>query len=252
MMKTALILLSVVAAGVLTAAEQQPLHQNDDKVQLTDLPDWLIEFSNLSPQDKAEYIDLFKQAKVNYMRGDWVNCESQLTSCELIFKGNPNIWNLRCSALIEQGKTAEAEAELTKAQAALPNDAVTLMNMANLHLAKKEYQVCIDHISAILEHIPYSQEELRDTLTYRVFLCYLLQEKMQEAKELTKDVSPMADTPLYYYCQASMAITRKDRTAAMRDIAAANRIFAKTAAAIPYQRALNISGLIEHYLPAEH
>lgn len=251
MNKTAFLLLLAAAFAVnLPAAAQQP--QGEETVQLTDLPDWLLEFSNLSQQDKADYIEYFKQAKVDYMRGDWINCESRLTSCELIFKGNPNVWNLRCSALIEQGKTAEAETELTRAQQALPNDAVTLMNVANLHLAKKEYQVCIDHISAILDKIPYSQEELRDTLTYRVFLCYLLQGKMQEAKELTKDVSPMADTPLYYYCQASMAITRKDRTGAMRDIAAANRIFAKTAAAIPYQRALNISGLIELYLPAEH
>lgn len=249
----AFLVLAATAISVIhPALAQQPLSQGEDKVNLTDLPAWLLEFSNISPQDKADYIEYFRQAKIAYMSGDWVNCESNLNSCELIFNNNPNVWNLRCSALIEQGKAEEAETELARARAALPNDAVTLMNTANLHLLKKEYQVCIDHISGILETIPYAQEELRATLTYRVFLCYLLQGKLQEAEALIKDVSPMADTPLYYYCQASLSITRKDRTTAMRDIAAANRIFAKTAAAIPYQRALNISGLIEHHLPTDH
>lgn len=241
-------LLAFTLSAPLTAQEPD---RSDMKKELQDLPDWLLEFSNVEPKDKAVYIQEFKAAKTAYILSNWVDCELHLNNCEMIFKGNPSIWNLRCSALIEQGRVEEAEEELTRARQALPNDDVTLMNIANLYLAKKEYAASIEHISSILDKIPYVQTGLRDTLTYRLVLCHLMLGQKEEAQELVKDASPMSDTPLYYFCKASFAIADGDRKAAMQAIGSCNRIFSKTAASIPYQRALNISGLIEKYLPAE-
>lgn len=228
-----------------------PLCAQETDARLQELPDWLLEFSNVEPREKESYIEEFRAAKAAYVLSDWVGCELHLNNCEMIFKGNPSIWNLRCSALIEQGRLAEAEEELNRAQEALPNDDVTLMNIANLCLAKKDFGASIERISGILDKIPYVQESLRDTLTFRLLLCHLMQGQEEEARELVRDKSPLSDTPLYYFSKASFSIFKGDRKAAMQSINSCNRIFAKTAAIIPYQRALNISGLIEKYLPAE-
>lgn len=235
----------------LFACLHAPLSAQDTHTQLQELPEWLLEFSNVEPRDKETYIQEFREAKTAYVLSDWVGCELHLNNCEMIFKGNPSIWNLRCSALIEQNRLSEAEAELKKAQEALPDDDVTIMNIANLYLAKKEFAASIEHISAILDKIPYVQEGLRDTLTFRVVLCHLMLGQESEARELVKDKSPLSDTPLYYFSKAALSIYKGDRKGAMQSINSCNRIFSKTAASIPYQRALNISGLIEKYLPAE-
>lgn len=235
----------------LFAALFTPISAQDVDTQLQDLPEWLLDFSNVEPREKEAYIEEFRAAKTAYVLSDWVGCELHLNNCEMIFKGNPSIWNLRCSALIEQGRLTEAAEELQRAQKALPNDDVTLMNTANLYLAQKEYASSIEHISAILDNVPYSQESLRDTLTFRLVLCHLMLGQEAEAKELVKDKGPLNDTPLYYFSKAALSIFKGDRKAAMQSINSCNRIFAKTAASIPYQRALNISGLIEKYLPSE-
>lgn len=234
--------------SVLAPLPLQAQTTDTQDIQLNDLPEWLLEFSNLSKEDKADYIEHFQEAKTYFTRGEWVQCLMHLDSCEMIFKGNPNIWNLRVGVLIEQHRPDEAEAELAKAKKALPDDAVTLMNIANLHMVKKEYQECITDMSAILNVIPYSNAELRDALTFRVYLCHLMLEETEAAQKLISYSSPMDDTPLYYFCEAATNITKKDRKAAMNSINVAQRIFSKTAATVPYQRALNASGLVEKYL----
>lgn len=244
-----LILLSLLFCCTLAPLPAQEHSATD--TQLQDLPEWLLDFSNLDPKEKESYIQAFREAKSAYMVSDWVGCETALNTCEMIFKGNPAIWNLRCSAFIEQGRLQEAEQELKQAQEALPNDDVTIVNIAGLYLAKKDYKACIERISAILDKIPYSEENLRDTLTYRLVLCHLMLGQESEARELVKDKSPLSDTPLYYFSKAAFSIFKGERKAAMQSITSCNRIFAKTAASVPYQRALNISGLIEKYLPAE-
>lgn len=215
------------------------------QVQLQDLPAWLLKFSNLTQEEKSTYIQTFQEAKADYVRGEWVSCEMRLNSCELIFPDNPNIWNLRCSVLIELGRADEAAAELERARAELPRDSVTLLNIANLHMLRKEYETGIAHIAELLETIPYAEEELRDSLTFRSFLCYLLLGQESAARELVKDKGPMDDTPLYYYSQAALHLLKGDRKAATADITTASRIFAKLGTTITYQRALNLSGLVE-------
>ncbi len=237
-----------LCCGLAAAQSDAPAQQ----VQLQDLPAWLLKFSNLTQEEKNTYIQTFREAKADYIRGEWVSCEMRLNSCELIFHGNPNIWNLRCSVLIEQGRAAEAAAELARARAELPRDGVTLLNIANLHILKKEYAVGIEHIAEILETIPYSEEELRDSLLFRAFLCHLLLGQEDAARAMVKDKGPLDDTPLYYYSQASLHLLKGDRKSAMADINTAAHIFAKLGTTITYQRALNLSGLIEQSAEAAH
>lgn len=246
-----LYLLPLAAALVqpISAQEQLP-GDGESERQLTEYPEWLLRFSNLEPQEKDTYITEFQAAKVAYMQSQWVSCEMHLNTCEMIFKGNPSIWNLRCSAYIEQNRIEEAEKELQRAQQALPNDDVTIVNAANLYLGKKDYGNAINHINSILDKIPYAQETLRDTLTYRVLLCHLMLGQTAEAKELVKDKTPLTDTPLYYFSKAAFSITDGKREAAMSSIRSAERIFGSSGTNVPYQRALNISGLIEKYLSA--
>ena len=58
----------------------------------------------------------------------------------------------------------------------------------------------------------------------------------------------MADTPLYYYSKAAIALSEGKRADAMHYLSVVERIFANNRACIPYQRALELSGLLS--LPA--
>ena len=85
-----------------------------DRKELTtlDMPEWLIEFSNLPGKQREQYLQNFSKAKLAYQKGEWVVCYSALADCEMIFKDNPNVWNLRACCLMEQKFLDEAAAEL--------------------------------------------------------------------------------------------------------------------------------------------
>lgn len=208
------------------------------------LPDWLITFSNLAREDRAVYLELFNEAKAAYAQGEWVTCITRLADCELIFEGNPNVWNLRACCLMEQKYFNEAEVELQRALQAAPQDPVTIMNVANLQLAQGKYRESLQTLAKLRSDLPdETSQELLYVLDFRALLCHLMLGQPEKARELVKDLNPMSDTPLYYYSKAAFAMAEGNRIEAARNLQIVRRIYAKGSAAEPYQRSLNLSAL---------
>ena len=209
-----------------------------------ELPQWLVDFSNLPRNDRELYLRSFNNAKLAYQQGQWVACIGYLADCEMIFRGNPNVWNLRACCLMEQKYLEEAAEELEKVRKVLPNDPVTAMNLANIRMARGQYEESISTLRELRRMLPYeTPQELLYVLDFRQFLCHIMLGQEAEARELVKDLSPISDTPLYYYSQAVFALTRGDRVEAARLLRVANSIFAKGNITVPYQRALELSGV---------
>lgn len=233
-------LLGLFTLSLPLAAQQQ---------QTTPVAKWLADFSNLPKEARAEYIELFRQAKIAYATGDWVICYAHLEECELIYNKNPHVWNLRAVCLIAQKKLEEAEQELSKAQKELPHDETTVMNIANLHMARGEYRQCIEGLRSIIDSLPDPvSQPLVDILTFRIYLCHIMLGERKEAGKLVSHLTPLSDTPLYYYSQAALHISRGNRNQARQDIQAADTIYAKGNATLPYLRAIQASGLEEKFL----
>ena len=240
----------LLPALLLMLAVLQPIAHAQEPPQAAgataQLPAWLVEFSNLPRNDREQYLRAFNNAKVAYQQGQWVACIGYLADCEMIYRGNPNVWNLRACCLMEQKYFDEAADELMRVRKAMPNDPVTVMNLANLHMASGRYQESITTIHELREMLPYETEpELLHVLDFRELLCHVLLGQMQEAKKLVKGLSPISDTPLYYYSQAVFALAEGNRVEASRNLRVASSIFAKGNTIVPFQRALELSGIAE-------
>lgn len=244
MKRSALFLLpamgAIVGLSVPVAAQAPDLTPAAVQEDEMEVPQWLADLSNLPREQRQEYIETFTAAKVALAQGDWVTCDALLTTCELIFRGNPHISNMRAVCYIEQKRFTDAEAEVAKAKQELPNDPTTLVNIATLHMAQGQYQACIDEMTDIIEANRYTvRQDVLDILTFRMFLCHLMMGNEMKALELVQDVSPLCDTPLYYYSRAAVCLFKKDLTGAKGDLQSAARIFDNNAAQLaPYQRAL--------------
>lgn len=217
-----------------------------DKKDEEQVPEWLAQLSNLPRAQRDEYIAHFTQAKAALAQGDWVDCDAELTSCEFIFNKNPNIHNLRVVCYIEQKRFDAATEALEKAQELLPDDATTLVNTASLHMAKKDYRACIREMTAVLETPSHNiSQEVRDILIFRVFLCHLMLGEVSQAEEWVSELSPISDTPLFYYSRAAVCLYLRDAHGAQRDLQSAANIFSEGGLLIPYQRALLSCDLTE-------
>ena len=217
-----------------------------DKKDEEQVPEWLAQLSNLPREQRNEYIAHFTQAKAALAQGNWVDCDAELTSCEFIFNKNPNIHNLRVVCYIEQKRYDAATEALEKARELLPDDATTLVNAASLHMAKKDYRACIREMTDVLETPSHNiSQEVRNILIFRVFLCHLMLGEVSQAEEWVSGLSPISDTPLFYYSRAAVCLYLRDAHGAQRDLQSAANIFSESGLLIPYQRALLSCDLTE-------
>lgn len=224
-------------------AQQPPQAQQTSTV--AELPEWLVNFSNLSRNDREQYLRAFNNAKHAYQQGQWVACIGYLADCEMIFRGNPNVWNLRACCLMEQKYLDEAAEELEKVRKALPDDPVTAMNLANIRMARGQYEESITTLHELRRMLPYeTPAELLNVLDFRELLCRIMLGQEEEARAIVKNLSPISDTPLYYYSQAAFALARGNRMEASRHLRTVSSIFSKGNLSVPYQRALELSGIL--------
>lgn len=243
----------VFADGDILDEEEEEEEEDDflpatekNKKAAEEVPEWLAQLSNLPRAQRDEYIAHFAQAKVALAQGNWVDCDAELTSCEFIFNKNPNIHNLRVVCYIEQKRLDAATEALEKARELLPDDATTLVNTASLHMAKKDYRACIREMTDVLETPSYNiSQEVRDILIFRVFLCHLMLGQVTQAEEWVSELSPISDTPLFYYSRAAVCLYLRDAAGARRDLQSATNIFSSGNLLIPYQRALLSCDLTE-------
>lgn len=212
------------------------------------IPDWLVELSNLPVRSRRIYTSAFASAKQAYAQGYMVDCLGHLNTCELYTRKNPNVWNLRASALISQRRFDEAQPVLEQVKRNSPSDHVLLLNYSLYYLGKGEYDKCITVTDELLESIRYKKmDAMEHSLLFRKVLCRVMQDKVTEAKELVKHVSPLDDSPLYYYCEAVFALAEGDIRAAMKNLNTADSIYARVGMLSNYKQAFSFSGVADKY-----
>lgn len=217
-----------------------------------DIPIWVKELSNLPAAEREEYLTSFAAAKQAYAMGRMAESESYLLTCQIINDTNPNVWSLRASIYIAQKNFDEALPLLEKVEEAMPGHQITQLNFSLYYLGKGLYEECLKETDNLLERLDSrSAVQLCRSLLYRKVLCFLMLGQPEKAHELTDKLSPLEDSPLYYYSQAAYQIIRKDRNAATRDMNAADTIFADESYLLSYKQSLSFSGLIERYLGTE-
>lgn len=225
-----------------------PDFSSDDEQKEETIPDWLVELSNLPQRSRQIYTGAFAAAKQAYAKGYMVDCIAHLNTCELYTRKNPHVWNLRASALIAQKRFDEALPLLEQVKAQSPSDSVLQLNYSLLYLGKGEYDKCIEVTDALMESIRYKKMEgLTHSLLFRKFLCRVMQERIDEARELVKHISPIDDSPLYYYCEAVFALIEGNRREAMKSLNVADSIYSGVGMLANYKQAMTFSGVSDKY-----
>lgn len=222
---------------------------NPDNLKKASLPLWLQELSNLPAGQRKLYTESFARAKMAYAAAKLAECESHLNTCEMIYRGNPNVWSLRASLLIAQRRFDEAEPLMEKVIREQPEDAITIFNRSLLSLGRGEYERCVQQTSELLENVRYTESmQLQHSLKFRLLLAYLMLGEKEKAESLVADVSPLDDSPLYYYAQAAFAIYRGDVSQAAREVSTADRIYIGEKYLLSYKQNLSFSKLQDKYL----
>lgn len=232
-----------------TGPQAQPGISGPDVVS-----DWVKELSNMAPESRRAYAEAFQQAKNCYAQGRLVECETHLNTCELYTRSNPNVWNLRASVLISQQRYTEAEPLLLEVRRFNPQDSVCRLSFSLLYLGSGRYEQSIEETDQLIDDIKYKDMmQLTHSLMFRKLLSLVMLNRMDDARAVVAEISPIDDSPLYYYSQGVFALVEGNRRQAMREFNTADAIYASMGYLSGYKQALNCSGLTEKYTvnPAE-
>lgn len=224
---------------------KRPSVSVDDEVD--EIPDWVSELSNLPQDVRQRYLALFASAKRTYSQGALGVCEQCLDECEMIYDKNPNVWNLRASVYISRECFDLAEPWLKKVRSVAPDDLVANLNYSLMYLGQGKYEDAIRETDLLLGEIEYKEdmEGIRHTLLFRKLVALVVLNRVDEARELVKEVTPLTFTPLYYYSQAVFAALEKDVSRSAKELAAADKIYRHDPYLATYKQALSFSKLLE-------
>lgn len=214
---------------------------------IEDIPNWVSDLSNLPASERQKYMNNFAAAKWAYSKGSLDMCEKCLDECEAIYSKNPNVWNLRASVRVCQERFDEAEVWLKKVRAVAPDDLVANLNYSLMYLGQGNYEASIRESEVLLNELEYKDgmEGLRHTLMFRMFVSLVMLDRVDEARELVKDITPMTFTPLYYYTQTVMAVLENDKARALKEMTAANSIYRTDPYLQTYKQVITFSKLLE-------
>lgn len=249
-------------AAVLSAADLPTVNVFDDQPEkkkatlsdfesedftLEDVPDWVSDLSNLPEADRRKYMNNFSAAKWAFSKGALDMCEQCLDECDSVYAKNPNVWNLRASVQISRKQFDAAEIWLKKVRAVAPDDLVANLNYSLMFLGQGKYERCVEECDVLLNDLEYkdNMEGLRHTLTFRKLVCFVLMNRVDDARDLVKDITPMTFTPLYYYSQSVFALVENDRKRALKEMTSANSIYRTDAYLPTYKQALEYSKFME-------
>ncbi len=212
------------------------------------LPPWQTALNKLSQEERTTFIASFNHAKAAYDSEQWVACLSLLNDCDFIYAEHPDVRNLRACALLACDKLDEAETLINRSLELNPNDDVALMNQSELLMLRADFRHCISVLERLRTlHPGNNNRTLHDAFTFHQLLCHLMLRQEMEARALVTNITPMTDSPLYYFSQAAFCIYKGDSQGALAPLRSASAIYSENGTA-SYRKWITRIGLTRKYV----
>ncbi len=190
------------------------------------LPESFAADQELTPEFQKKFVE----AVVAFKQKDLSKSEKILDEAEAIQSDTAVADNLRGAIKLEEGQIAAARELFQKALEKNPEFYPAKFNLAEIPFHEKEYAKARQEFQALLQ-----QDPKNELVLFRIFLTYLLEKNMKEAR-MTLEVIPWpGDTPAYYFAKAAWEFTHNDPEEANTWIASAKRIFQPSANAMYFE-----------------
>ncbi len=234
-----------IKPGDAAPKEQSPTPEEE----LAKLPPWQAAFARMSEENRMAFALAFSKAKAAYGAEQWTHCLALLNDCELIYDGSPNVWNLRACALLATGELDEAESCIKRSLEVNTEDYVALMCQAELLMLRRDFRACIPLLERLRnQHKGEEARPLHDTFAFHQLLCHLMLRQEMEARALVADLTPLTDSPLYYFSQAAFCVYKGDSNGALEPLRSATTIYGNGGATSSYRKWMNNCGLADKYV----
>jgi Tfp pilus assembly protein PilF len=171
----------------------------------------------------------------------------KLDEAAAIAPNNPLIHNIRGSIYTSPPLRdfAKALESFQAAEKLAPEAFEPKFNMTELLYVQGKYAEAEATFEKLMTKFPKLREDVRHLIQFKIVVCRLKQNKLDEATKGMGAFSFMDDTPAYYFSKAAFGFQKDDKAAAAEWVSKAQRIFKEK------ENAVYLDTLMEaHWLPS--
>ncbi len=205
------------------------------------------EFSNLPEEKRKEFTQHLLEASKFFSQKRIFESLDELAKAEAIFPDSPEIENIRGSCYVEFRDFDRAREIFEKALELSPDSPTVLFNIAEVDFCARNWAEAEKEFTELLPKLTKEQKSMRDLVEFKILLCKIKTDQLDEARKLVDKHGFMDDSPYHFFAQAAIAFQDDDKVAAEQWLARALRIFRNPQILAPWQDTLIEFGYIKSF-----
>lgn len=169
-----------------------------------------------------EYIKLIGESALLMRDERFEEALKRLDKADAIQVDTPVALNLRGAIATETGKYATARDFFNKALGKQEDYFAPRFNLGEILFLEKRYPEAREHFRTMQQDLPDNE-----LIQYKIFLTYLLEGSLDNAREELGNIKFPSDTPAYYFANAAWEFQRGDEKEARSWLQSSMRIFGR-------------------------
>lgn len=205
------------------------------------------EFSNLPKAQRDAFAEHLTKASRLFAEKRIFEVLGELGKAEAIFAESVALLNLKGSCYVEFRDFERARTIYKEALELEPDSSTVHFNLAEIDFCTKNWQASHDGFTKLLGQIKEDQLAMRRLIEFKILLCKLKLDQVDEARTLADKYGFMDDSPYHFFSKASLAFNDDDAVTAEEWLGRAIRIFRRPEVLAPWQDTLIEFGYIKSF-----
>ncbi len=208
-------------------------------------------FLNLTQEQRTQFVEHFKEANRLFSQKRIFETLEKAHEAERVFPESPEIFNLKGSCYVEMRAFDKAMACFERAASLSTRTNSILFNIGEVYFVTKEWRKAAATFEQLLARLPENDLYLGRLAQFKILLCKIRLDQMDEVRILANKYDFLDDSPYYYFAQAAIAYEEDKLVEAEQWLARAARIFRSESILSPWHDTLVEFGYIKSFYGGE-
>ena len=204
-------------------------------------------FSNLPKEKRTAFGTQLTKAQNLLAQKRVFDALQALDELDKIFPDHPSVLNLRGACYVEIRSFDKASAAFDKVLKFSPDNINTLFNIAEVEFVTKKWASAHQRFTELVSKVPETQKPMLRLCEFKLLLCKLKLDKIDEAKALMEKYDEWDDSPYYYYSRAAVEYHADNKKEAEKKLQGARHVFRGAQTLAPWQDTLVEFGYIRSF-----
>jgi len=228
-------------------AKEEAANQNN---QSEDIKSWQ-EFSNLPIETRKNFNQKLMRAQTLFNQKRIFDTLQEVDELEKIFPSHPAALNIRAACYVEIRAFDKAMPIFEQVLKLNPDSINIKFNLAELDFVTKRWESAHNRFDQLIKVMPESQKSMARLCEFKLLLCKLKMNRVDEAIALMNKYDEWDDSPFYYYSRAALKYFEQDKESADKLLLNARVIWGSAAALSSWQDTMIEFGYVRSFYGGE-